>query len=82
LDRVRKKDLRNTCIEACPFGMMQFNTEKGVAEKCHLCYHRIDQGERPACVDKCIGRCMYFDEIDEILTRLVDSRWKGDTREG
>ena len=24
------------CMEACPFGVMQFNTEKGVAEKCSL----------------------------------------------
>lgn len=63
------------CIEACPFGVMQFNSEKGVAEKCHLCYHRIDRGERPACVDKCIGRCIYFGEIGELLTRLGNRRW-------
>jgi Fe-S-cluster-containing dehydrogenase component len=64
------------CIEAFPFGVMQFNPEKGVAEKCHFCYHRIDQGERPACVDKCIGRCIYFGEIEELLAQLVERRWK------
>jgi len=64
------------CIEACPFGVMQFNKEKGVAEKCHLCYHRIDQGKRPACVDVCIGRCIYFGEIGELLDRLGTKRWK------
>ena len=53
------------CIEACPFGVMQFNSEKNVAEKCHLCHHRIDRGERPACVDKCIGRCIHFGEMEE-----------------
>ncbi len=58
------------CIEACPFGVMQFNTEKEVAEKCHLCYHRIDQGRRPACVDVCIGRCIYFGEIGQLLAQL------------
>jgi len=60
------------CIEACPFGVMQFNSEKGVAEKCHLCYHRIDRGEKPACVDKCIGRCIHFGEISELLSRMRD----------
>ncbi len=64
------------CIEACPFGVMQFNTEKGVAEKCHLCYHRNDRGERPACVDVCIGRCIYFGEIGELLNRFGHKRWK------
>lgn len=64
------------CIEACPFGVMQFNSEKGVAEKCHLCYHRIDRGERPACVDKCIGRCIHFGEVTEILTPLAEKRWR------
>ena len=60
------------CLEACPFGVMQFNTESGVAEKCHLCYHRIDRGERPACVDKCIGRCMHFGTVEEVVARLGD----------
>jgi Fe-S-cluster-containing dehydrogenase component len=64
------------CMEACPFSVMQFNSEKGVVEKCHLCYHRIDRGERPACVDKCIGRCIHFGTQEELLTRLGDERFK------
>jgi Fe-S-cluster-containing dehydrogenase component len=51
-------------------------SEKGLAEKCHLCYHRIDRGEKPACVDVCIGRCIYFGEIGELLSRFGDKRWK------
>ena len=69
------------CLEACPFGVMQFNPERGVAEKCHLCYHRIDRGEEPACVDKCIGRCMYFGRIEEILERLGDKKFETDHNE-
>jgi Fe-S-cluster-containing dehydrogenase component len=64
------------CVEACPFGVMQFNSEKGVAEKCHLCYHRIDRGERPACVDPCPGRCIYYGPIDELLSQWVQKRSK------
>ncbi len=64
------------CLEACPFGVMQFNSVKGVAEKCHLCYHRIDRGQRPACVDKCIGRCIHFGEVKELLARWADCRWQ------
>ena len=64
------------CLEACPLGVMQFNTEKGVAEKCHLCYHRIDRGERPACVDACLGRCIHFGEVKELLPQWADRRWQ------
>jgi Fe-S-cluster-containing dehydrogenase component len=63
------------CIEACPFGVMQFNSEEGVAEKCHLCYHRIDRGEKPACVDTCIGRCIHFGEVEELVNRFGDKRY-------
>jgi molybdopterin-containing oxidoreductase family iron-sulfur binding subunit len=35
-------------------------------EKCHLCYHRIDRGEKPACVDQCMGRCIHFGTIKEL----------------
>ena len=63
-------------MEACPFGVMQFNLEKGAAENCHLCYHRIDRGEKPACVDKCIGRCNHFGKIEELTTQLINKRWK------
>ena len=65
---------RPPCKEACPFGVMQFNSEKGVAEKCHLCYHRIDRGEKPACVDKCIGRCIYFGTIEELLAKMAEKK--------
>jgi len=64
------------CVEACPFGVMQFDMEKGLAGKCHLCYHRIDRGGRPACVDVCIGRCIHFGEIGELLSRLGDKGWR------
>jgi Fe-S-cluster-containing dehydrogenase component len=52
---------------------MQFHSKKGVAEKCHLCYHQMDRSERPACVDQCNGRCIYFGTIEEILARLRDN---------
>jgi tetrathionate reductase subunit B len=64
------------CLEACPFGVMQFNSEKGIAEKCHFCYQRIDRGEKPACVEPCIGRCIHFGEAEELLARWPHQRWQ------
>ena len=41
------------CEMACPFGAPRYSEEKGVMTKCHLCHHRLDGGERPACVAAC-----------------------------
>lgn len=55
------------CMIACPYNARQFNfkdTEDwpnkdypkrshGVAEACHLCAHRLDEGRPPACVEAC-----------------------------
>jgi Fe-S-cluster-containing dehydrogenase component len=41
------------CEMACPFGAPRFDAAKGVMTKCHLCHHRLDAGEAPACVAAC-----------------------------
>lgn len=56
------------CVQACPFGAMQFNAEGGVAEKCDLCVDRVDQGLEPFCVVSCFGKCIEFKQVTE-LTR-------------
>ena len=58
------------CIEACPLGVMQFDEEKEVAQKCNLCVARLDKGLQPACVAACPSHCIYFGDIQEITERL------------
>jgi len=55
------------CMIACPYNARFFNfrddhdwpnTDRpkrshGVAESCHLCAHRLDEGRLPACVEAC-----------------------------
>jgi len=41
------------CIQACPYGCRYFHPEKGVADKCTLCYHRITKGLTTACCEAC-----------------------------
>ncbi len=41
------------CIMACPYGVRFFHPVYKVAEKCNFCYHRINKGMNPACVDAC-----------------------------
>jgi Fe-S-cluster-containing dehydrogenase component len=54
------------CIDACPYDAIAFDGAKGVAQKCNLCYHRIDKGLLPACADNvCLAHCIYFEEREE-----------------
>lgn len=48
------------CISACPWGSPQWNPETGTVVKCDYCMDRIDAGLKPACVAKCVTRCLHF----------------------
>ena len=48
------------CIEACPFGAPQYNSEKDIVRACTLCVERIDQGLKPSCVHHCPTNALYL----------------------
>jgi len=49
------------CLDACPYDAIAFDEAKGIAQKCNLCHHRIDQGLIPACADNvCLAHCIQF----------------------
>jgi formate dehydrogenase iron-sulfur subunit len=41
------------CTWNCPYGVPQFNEERGVVGKCDMCHHRLAEGREPACVNAC-----------------------------
>ncbi len=53
------------CIQACPYGARYFNTEKGTADKCTWCYHRITKGLLPACVQACPTGARKFGDLKD-----------------
>lgn len=47
------------CLAACPYDAITFDEAAGVAAKCNLCHHRLDNGLLPACADNvCLGHCI------------------------
>ena len=53
------------CIQACPYGARLFIEEKGVADKCTWCYHRITKGLLPVCVEVCPTGARIFGDLND-----------------
>lgn len=54
-----------SCLAACPYDARYINHEKGFADKCTMCEHRIKEGKSPACVATCVGGSRIFGDLDD-----------------
>jgi formate dehydrogenase iron-sulfur subunit len=54
------------CIAACPYGVIEMNKDKGVAQKCTLCYDRLQGGLEPACAKACPTQSINFGPVIEL----------------
>ncbi len=68
-------------VEACPYGVIFWNEEKNLPQKCTLCAHRIDEGKIPRCVQICPSGCLTFGDFDdpdsEVSKLLADRESRG-----
>ncbi|MFW0792177.1 nitrate reductase subunit beta [Gordonia sp. CPCC 205515] len=48
------------CITGCPYKKIYFNHKSGKAEKCTLCYPRVEVGLPTVCSETCVGRLRYL----------------------
>src|SRR5262252_6095287 len=48
------------CVSGCPYKKVYFNHRTGKAEKCTLCYPRIEAGQPTICSEACVGRIRYL----------------------
>lgn len=53
------------CIQACPYGSRFWNPKLATADKCTLCYHRIMNGQVPACVEVCPVEARIFGDLHD-----------------
>jgi len=53
------------CIDACPYGVIYFNVELHISQKCTGCAHLLDRGwpiTEPRCTDACTPGALRFGE--------------------
>lgn len=59
--------------DACPYNIPRHNPETGLLSKCDMCFDRISNGLKPACVQSCPTGTMAFGEREEML-ELAEER--------
>ena len=59
------------CIAACPFGVIDMNPVSGTAQKCTLCYDRLQSGLEPACSKACPTDSIQFGPVRELRERAA-----------
>jgi formate dehydrogenase iron-sulfur subunit len=57
------------CIAACPYDVIDIDEDKNVAQKCTLCYDRLQGGMEPACAKACPTDSIQFGERGELVAR-------------
>jgi ferredoxin len=56
-----------SCMDACPYGVIYFNDDLNIAQKCTFCAHLLDEGwKEPRCVDACPTGAFTFGEESEM----------------
>ena len=61
------------CISACPFDVIGINDATNTAQKCTLCYDRMQNGLTPACAAACPTESIQFGPIEDLRKR-ADAR--------
>lgn len=54
-----------SCMRACPYEAIIFNTEMNISDKCDICATSRDIGATPACVRNCSGAAIYYGDIHD-----------------
>jgi Fe-S-cluster-containing dehydrogenase component len=56
-----------SCAIACTFGAIDPALLRNVVSKCDLCFFRLDEGKKPACVTTCPTGALTFEEPKELI---------------
>jgi nitrate reductase / nitrite oxidoreductase, beta subunit len=69
------------CVSGCPYKKVYFNHKTGKAEKCTLCYPRIEAGLPTICSETCVGRIRYLGLVLYDADRVLEAASVPDERQ-
>ena len=53
-------------VTACPYRVIEWNEEEQLPQKCIMCAHLLDRGEKePRCVEACPTHALIFGDLDD-----------------
>ena len=59
------------CMQACPYDALYIHPDRGTAEKCNFCSHRIEVGLEPPCATVCPAEAILVGDLDDPTTRVA-----------
>jgi Fe-S-cluster-containing dehydrogenase component len=76
IDPVKAKGQKHL-VDSCPYGVIYWNKERELPQKCTFCAHLLDDGwKEPRCVEICPAGALRFGDLDDPeseVSRLVAS---------
>jgi len=59
-------------VDACPYGVIFWNDDAQIPQKCTFCVHRLEQGQVPRCMQTCPSFAISIGTTDQIQQRVFD----------
>lgn len=67
-------------VSSCPYGVIYWNDEENVPQKCNFCAHLIDDGwKEPRCVETCPTGALVFGDLDDPESEISKRFSSGNT---
>ncbi|MGI5939097.1 MAG: 4Fe-4S dicluster domain-containing protein [Thermoleophilia bacterium] len=71
IDPVKAKGQKDI-VGACPYRVIFWNDELQIPQKCTMCAHRLDEGDKePRCVEACPTGALVFGDLDDPESDIV-----------
>jgi nitrate reductase beta subunit len=61
------------CVTGCPYKKVYFNHRTGKAEKCTMCFPRLEVGLPTVCSETCVGRLRYLGLVLYDADRVLEA---------